>query len=147
MKKSLFQIVLASFLLVSVLGCAKFGSFGSVDDYTRYDEVLVYDRPYDYTFLRTLEALTSIPTWVLETTDKEKGLIVFRNTEYGHIWDRDKQTATFLVTRVSRTQTSVELDEDSQRVREGGKFLKRIDHFIAHDTLARGQRLGQTAGS
>lgn len=100
-------------------------------DYPRYDKVLVFDRPFDVTYLRTVEALNNMPGWVLEETDKEKGLIVLHNREYGHAFDKDKRVARFILKRVSRDQTSVELDTSSQRLEEGGELLERVAQMIA----------------
>ena len=98
--------------------------------YPQYDKVYVYDEPYDYTYLRTLEALSDYSNWTLEETDKEKGVIVARNTEYGHLFDHDKWVAKFLVKRISREQTSVQLDEPSQQLEVGGELLQRIDAYM-----------------
>jgi len=99
-------------------------------EYPRYDQVLVFDRPFDVTYLRTLEALNTVPGWVLDETDKEKGLIVLRNRQYGHIWDKDKRVARFILKYVNRKQTSVELDGPSQRLEEGGLLLDRINQMM-----------------
>ena len=95
-----------------------------------YDRVLVYDRPYDYTFLKTIEALNTFPEWVLEETDKNKGLIVVRNTQYGHLFDKDKWVARFNIRRLDKRKTSVSLDLSSQHVEQGGEFLNRIDEVV-----------------
>lgn len=95
-----------------------------------YDRVLVYDRPYDYTFLKTIEALNTFPEWVLEETDKNKGLIVIRNTQYGHLFDRDKWVARFNIRRLDKRKTSVALEPASQRIEKGGELLDRIDEVI-----------------
>jgi len=111
-------------------GCAK--DHGLLD-YPRFDQVLVYNRPYDVTYLRTLEALNEIPGWVLERTDKEKGEIVIRNREYGHLFsDRDKLSARVLIKRLSRTQTSVELDDEAERLEQGGELLDAVDHMMGN---------------
>ena len=60
------------FILMVVTGCSWSGK--SIEA-PRYDRVLVYERPYDYTYLRTLEALNTFPDWVLQDTDKEKRFI------------------------------------------------------------------------
>jgi len=107
-------------------------------DYPRYDKVLVYDRPFDVTFLRTVEALNNMPGWVLEETDKEKGIIVLRNREYGHIFDKDKRSARLILKYVNRKQTSIELDEPSQRLDEGGELLERIDQMMIATSSRKG---------
>ena len=124
MKKVLCFVV--SILITSVFasGCS------SLKDYPRYDQVLVYDRPFDYTYLKTLEALNTFPDWVLEETDKNKGLIVIRNTQYGHLFDRDKWVARFNIRRLDKRKTSVSLDPSSQRLEKGGELLNRIDEVV-----------------
>ncbi len=107
-------------------------------EYPRYDQVLVYNRPYDVTYLRTLEALNNISGWVLQETDKEKGLIVLRNREYGHAFDKDKRVARVILKRVSREQTSVELDTPSQRLEEGGELLESIDRMMVATSPRKG---------
>ena len=95
-----------------------------------HDRVLAYELPYDYVYLRALEALNTFPEWVLEETDKEQGLIVLRNTEYGHLFDKDKQVARIRVKRIERKKTTVQLAVESQRIKEGGDFLNRIDELV-----------------
>lgn len=111
-----------------VAGCAWFEK--TIEEPTRYDQVLVYERPYDFTYLKTLEALNTFPDWVLQETDKEKGIIEIRNTQYGHIFDRDKWTARFNVKRLDRKKTSVSLDPSTQTVERGKELLDRIDQVM-----------------
>ena len=125
MNHKIFSLSIAAATLAFVIGCT------TMDPHpVRYDQVLVYDTPYDYTYLRTLEAVNTFSDWVLEETDKEKGLIVLRNTQYGHLFDRDKVSARFVVTRVSQSQTSVALEPDSQQIQQGKKLLDQIDAMI-----------------
>jgi hypothetical protein len=126
--KKYFANTLAVLFILSTVGCSHF----SMSNYPTFDQELIYDQPYDFTYLRTMEALNTFPDWILESTDKEKGEIVFRNTDYGHLFDRDKGYARFRVTRLSRTQTSVMLDPSTQTIREGGDLLKRIDQMMFH---------------
>lgn len=119
-------------LVAVVLGCSGGPGLDLISpDFPRYDQVLTYDHPYDYTFLKTMEALNTFPNWILEETDKGQGLIVLRNTEYGHVFDRDKNVARFRVTRVSRTQTSVEIEPESQQVLQVGDLLRRVDQVMS----------------
>ncbi len=117
---SLFIIV----LLLLFSGCA------AAKNYPKFDQVLVYDKPYDYTYLKTLEALNTFPEWTLEETDKNKGLIVLRNTEYGHVFDHDKWVVRFNVVSLGRKKTSISIDPVSQRNSKGGDLLKRIDQVM-----------------
>ena len=130
--KSFPSIFLAIFLTVLV-GCA------STKDYPKFDQVLVYDKPFDYTFLKTLEALNSFPEWTLEETDKNKGVIILRNTEYGHVFDHDKWVVRFNVVSLGRKKTSVAIDPPSQRNEQGGNMLKRIDEIMLMTSSARAE--------
>ena len=135
MKKHVFLVILAA---LAITGCAS-----SMKDFPKYDQVLVYDRPYDYTYLRTLEALNTFPGWVLEETDKVKGLIVLRNTQYGNLFDRDKWIARFRVKSLGRKKTSVELEPSSQQLTDGGKLLDRIDQMMAMTQKVQGEQRAQ----
>ena len=137
MKKESFLIVLWFILLVFLTSCS------SLKDFPAYDQVLIYDRPYDYTFLRTIEALNTFRDWTIEETDKNKGLIVMRNTQYSHIFDRDKLTARFTVKSLGRRQTSVALEPSSQRLEQGGELLKRIDHVMEMTAAVKGEKQAQ----
>ena len=135
MKKHVFLVILAA---LAIAGCAS-----SMKDFPKYDQVLVYDRPYDYTYLRTLEALNTFPGWVLEETDKVKGLIVLRNIEYGNLFDRDKWIARFRVKSLGRKKTSVELEPSSQQLTDGGKLLDRVDQIMAMTQKVQGEKRAQ----
>ncbi len=119
-----------SLLILSLILVAFISSCASVKEYPKYDQVLVYNKPFDLTFLRTLEALNSFPGWALEETDKTKGVIILRNTEYGNLFDRDKWVVKFNVVSLGRKKTSVAIDSESQRNVKGGDLLKRIDDFM-----------------
>ena len=136
--KRQFSLVILTFLVVRL-----FNSCSSLRDFPAYDQVLIYDRPYDYTYLKTMEALNTFPNWVLEETDKNKGLIVLRNVNYGHITDRDKWEARFIVKSLGRKQTSVALEPTSQRLVQGGELLKRIDQVMAMSTVLKGEKQAQ----
>lgn len=136
MKKESFLIVLSAMLFVS-------SSCSSLKDFPAYDQVLIYDRPYDYTYLRTVEALNTFSDWTLEETDKNKGLIVMRNTQYSHLFDRDKLVARFTVKSLGRRQTSVALEPSSQRLEQGGVLLKRIDHVMQITAVVKGEKQAQ----
>ena len=98
-----------------------------------HDEVLIYNLPYDLTYLRTLEALENVNDWELEETEKEKGIITVRNIAFSRLDDADKRSATVLIKRVSRNETSVTLAPQSQRVVGGDELLKRISQFLTRE--------------
>lgn len=120
----------SSLFILSLLLVAFISSCASVKEHPKYDQVLVYDKPFDFTFLRTLEALNSFPGWALEETDKTKGFITLRNTEYGNLFDRDKWVVKFNVVSLGRKKTSIAIDPVSQSNVKGGDLLKRIDEFM-----------------
>ena len=98
-----------------------------------YDDVLVYDLPFDLTYLRTLEAVQSAKNWELDETEKENGVIRVRNIAFSRLDDADMRQATILVTRISRGQTSVQLAPQSQRVIGGDKILARISEYVSRE--------------
>ena len=135
MKKHLLIGSVGTWILAFSAGCA-FLSQSPLSDSPRYDQVLTYNRPYDYTYMKTLEALDTFPNWILEEMEKETGLIVLRNTQYSHLFDRDKEMARFRVRKVGRNRTSIALEPDSYHLREGGEFLNRIDLTMAAAAMA-----------
>ena len=137
LKKILSFVVALLTVSTLVSGCS------SMKDYPRYDQVLIYDRPFDYTYLKTLEALNTFQDWVLEETDKTKGLIVIRNTQYGHLFDRDKWVARLTVKSLGRKRTSVELEPASQHMAQGAELLKRIDHIMTMAQTVKGEQQAQ----
>ena len=119
------------FFIILISGCAQ------TDDFPVYDQVLVYDKPYDYTYLRVLEAMESFPEWVLEETEKSEGIVIVRNTQYGHIFDRDKWTVRLNIKSLGRKQTSVSIDPSTQKNEKGGELLNRIDELM-HQSNVKG---------
>jgi uncharacterized lipoprotein len=98
------------------------------------DEVLVYQLPYDLTYLRTMEALDSVGMWQLEETDKEKGVISVRDTNYSRLDDSDLRVITFVVKRVDRGTTSVAIDTKSQKVFGGKELLEAVGEALGRET-------------
>jgi hypothetical protein len=124
LKRKWFTCLMISLISVSAFGCT------ATYDKPVYDQEVVFEQPYDFTFLRVIEALNTMNGWILEETDKEAGLMVVRNREYGHIFDRDKGVVTFLVKRLSRTKTSIMVAPESQREPGAGDLLRRIDLLV-----------------
>ncbi|MBI4372422.1 MAG: hypothetical protein HY585_01690 [Candidatus Omnitrophica bacterium] len=139
MKQSSIRLILAILILALIPACASKLKENSIV----YDRELIYDRPYDYTYLKTMEALNTFPDWVLEETDKVKGLIVIRNTQYGHLFDRDKWTARFTVKSLGRKKTSVRLEPVSQRLEKGGELLDRIDQIMLASSAVQAEKQAQ----
>ena len=97
------------------------------------DEILIYELPFDLTYLRTMEALQAVRDWELEITDKEKGLIQVRNIRYDSFADADLRTIVLELHRVSRRETSVKIARGSQRVPGGDKLLKKINEYLTRE--------------
>ncbi len=133
MKRSHSLFIFGFIFLSLVSGCA------TAKEYPKYDQVLVYDKPFDYTFLKTLEALNTFSGWTLEETDKNKGVIILRNTEYSSLFDHDKWLVRFNVVSLGRKKTSVSIDPDSQRNAMGGDLLKRIDEIMRMSSSLKGE--------
>lgn len=95
-----------------------------------HDEVLQFQLPYDLAYLRTIEALERVEGWELQSTEKEKGLIVVRNINFSSVDDADKRNATFRLKRVGPRETSVQLAPHSQRVLGGETLLERISVYL-----------------
>ena len=118
-------------VLVLGLGLAGCNTVGKV--LPPNDEVLTYKLSYDKTYLRTMEALDS-GTWQLDETDKERGIITVRDTNYSRLDDSDLRVITFLVKRVDRETTSVSIDPKSQKVFGGKKLLDAVGEALGRES-------------
>ena len=121
-----FFLMFTLSIVLSAAGCSALRH----EDVPAHDDVLLYELPYDLTYLRTLEALEKVPDWELEETEKEKGIIRARNMDFSNFADADQRAATILVKRVGRRQTSVALAEYSQRVVGGDRLLQSISEYV-----------------
>jgi len=124
--KLFFVIALILVLGLSFSGCNTVGEVLPPND-----EVLVYPLPFDLTYLRTMEALEDYPDWQVDETDKEKGIIKTRNTNYSRLDDSDLRSVTFMVKRVDRGTTSVSIAPESQKVFGGGELMKAVASALA----------------
>ena len=95
-----------------------------------HDEVLRFNLPYDLTYLRAAEALQRVAGWELESTEKEKGIILVRNINYSSFDDADKRIATVLIKHIGARETSVQLAPESQRILGGGTLLENISRIM-----------------
>ena len=123
----------SKFVLVLILGLSLAGCNTVGKVLPPNDEVLVYKLPYDLTYLRTMEALNSVENWELEETDKERGSIRVRDTNYSRLDDSDMRVIVFLVKRVDRGTTSVSIDPESQKVFGGKKLLEAISAALGRE--------------
>ena len=126
--KNILVAVLVLMLGLSFVGCNTVGEVLPPND-----EVLVYKLPYDLTYLRTMEALNSVGTWELEETDKERGTLSVRDTNYSRLDDSDLRVIDFVVKRVDRGTTSVSIDPKSQKVFGGKKLLETIGEALGRE--------------
>ena len=117
-------------ILVAALGICLAGCAAGNKVLPLHDEVLYFKLPYDLTYLRTGEALERVEGWELEQTEKEKGVIVIRNTNYSSWDDADKRSATFWLKRIGPKETSVQLAPQSQRILGAGMLLERVTQYL-----------------
>ncbi|MDD5085416.1 MAG: hypothetical protein PHE61_05150 [Candidatus Omnitrophica bacterium] len=117
---------LIGFLILSILlfGCTT-NPIGP-----KHDEVLIYNKSYDYTYLKVLEAINDTPSWNIRDTDKEAGVITAWNDSYESLFDADKRQAVFYVKRLESKKTSVELAPQSQTIIGIGEVMKSIDTYM-----------------
>ena len=126
--KSFSMIALVLMLGLGLAGCNTVGKVLPPND-----EVLVYKLPYDVTYLRTMEALDSVGTWQLDETDKERGIITVRDTNYSRLDDSDLRVITFLIKRVDRETTSVSIDPKSQKIFGGKQLLEAVGAALGRE--------------
>ena len=96
-----------------------------------HDEVLRFHAPYDFVYLRVIETLERVEGWELESTEKEKGIIVARNINFSSLADADKRNATFWLKSLGPREISVQLAPQSQRVLGGELLLQRISEAFS----------------
>ena len=114
---SKYGILFFMLMIVSVVcGCRTY------DETVIHDELFTYESAYDVAFLKVMGAVNDTPGWQLIGTDKEAGTVIALNSAF----TRD-DTATILVKRIGRKQTSVELAPRSQSLRGAEDLLKAID--------------------
>lgn len=132
MKKAnwLFFLFLPVFLFMAA-GCQH--SIQKSIVYPANDEILRYPLPYDLTFLRVLEAVSSIPGWDIEITEKEKGTITIRNLDWTALDDSDRRTLTFLVKNEGKNETTVEIAPESRHILGGADMLKKIQDYVSRE--------------
>lgn len=123
----------SKFFLILILGLSLSGCNTVGEVLPPNDEVLVYKLPYDLTYLRTMEALNTVGTWELEETDKERGILSVRDTNYSRLDDSDLRVIAFVVKRVDRGTTSVSIDPKSQKVFGGKKLLEAIGGALGRE--------------
>jgi len=117
------SIVMVIFLALTVTACVH-------NPLVKNDEVLIYERPFDFVFLNVLKAVDALPDWDIALTDQTKGLVTLINQKYWDSFDADKRELKVVVTRVSREKTSVNISSESQTVIGGGDFLQALDDLM-----------------
>lgn len=119
-------ITVMMIMVFFVAGCA--GIRIAKEDYPVY----VYPQPFDLVYLKAYETVDAFPDWIPLTTDRGTGLITFRNSKYGNLFDYDAQHVAFVVKPLGRNQTSLEVDLSQSQCKEGAcvKLLKSV-----HDVL------------
>jgi hypothetical protein len=72
----------------------------------------------------------------LDSTDKEKGTLTVRDTNFSRLDDSDLRNITFLVKRVDRDTTSVSIEPGSQKVYGGDELIKAIGTALSREIKA-----------
>lgn len=121
-------LIFISFLLTGCVAAQK-----KVTDtiLPKHDDVLIYDLSFDRTYLRALEILQTHPEWEVETTDKEKGIIRVYNLAFFKATDADERHITFLVKRLDRDKTSIEIIPEDQAVLGGEALLEKLGQGLS----------------
>lgn len=132
MKRHTMALIISTVFLFPLWSCARDSEILPV-----HDEVLVYALPFDLVYLRTMEAIEKHPDWRLETTDKEMGIITLKNFRFSSFADADKRTATLLLKRVSKKETSVEFAPESRTVVGGDEILSVIKQYLSREVSLR----------
>ena len=112
MRKSI--VLIGCMALLLAVGCASNKKKLSYADYPVY----TYEQPYDLVYKKALDILSDQPGWILETTDKNEGIIRLASTQYANILDMDTQKGQFVVKMVSRKETSIEFDPEHSNCRD-----------------------------
>lgn len=121
-----------SFLLPACIGTARKASQDTAKAiFPARDEVLIFHRAVDYTYLRVLDAVLSTPYWTLYETDKREGLIRAYNEKWGDPYGpMEQRIATIRVKRLTRDRTAVELDPASQTLIGVDDLMRAIKEFM-----------------
>lgn len=114
---------IAAVLILLIAGCVR-------QPLVVHDEVLIYDKPFDYVYLGIIRSVDNTDHWDVSHTDREKGLINILNHHYGDPFDADKRQITIVVKRITKGKTSVQIAKDSQRVIGAGEIMKEIDFVM-----------------
>ena len=123
----------SKFIFILVLGLGLAGCNTVCKVFPPNDEVLIYKLPYDLTYLRTMEALDGKGSWQLDETDKEKGTLSVRDTNYSRLDDSDLRVIHFVVKRLDRGTTSVSIDPKSQKICGGAELMKAVGAALARE--------------
>lgn len=126
MRKKLL-LLLAVAACLATLGCSR----RPWTPLPTHDQVLIYDRPYDYTFLRVMQAVQNTPGWDIYETDQMMGLVRAISRDYDDPFNSDKRIGTFFVRRLGRRKTSVAFAPWSRQVIGGDALLKAIDSHMS----------------
>ena len=92
-----------------------------------HDEVLVFNKAMDYTYLRVIDAILATPDWSIYETNKREGMVRAYNMKYADPFaPLDSRVATFYVKPLSRRRSSLEVARPSQTLIGLDRILKSI---------------------
>ena len=124
-------------MMIALLGLGTFGCRHTEPFIEHNDEVLIYQLPYDLTYLRTMEALQMHDEWEIEETEKEFGVITVRNIAYGNFGDADKRKIVFNIKSMALGKTSVMIEPEYQHVPGGNKLMELVASYLSRASLAK----------
>ena len=108
-------------------GCANAPKYLPIEQIpaSNYEEIHV-DKPYDFVYLNTFDAVNVLPNWAPDKTLKDDGLIRLQNSQFSRLDDADNRVINLHIRRDGAKQTSVFLDPESRRVIGADEVLKAI---------------------
>ncbi len=116
-------LLLGVAVCVTGLGCSR----KVLTPLPTHDQVMIYERPYDYVYLRVIEAVQNTPNWEIYQTDHRMGIVRALSLNFNDPLNSDKRVATFIVRRLGRRTTSVSFAPESNQVIGGEALLKTIE--------------------
>lgn len=132
-----FLVLIALFLGVSFFLPACIGTARKTSQdvakavFPARDEVLIFHRAVDFTYLRVLDAVLNTPYWTLYETDKREGMIRAYNEKWGDPYGpMEQRIATIRIKRLTRDRTAVELDPASQTLIGVDDLMKAIKEYM-----------------
>jgi len=111
--------------MVLLLACSMGGCKSFEEDLIVHDELFMYEKGYDYVFMKVIDAVDEMDGWRLIDQDIKLGAVTVRSADF--MCDDEVDV---MVKRVDRKKTTVELAAKSQQTKGVEKILKAIDREL-----------------